>query len=167
MGILSFSGAAMPQILASLEMLEMVKVCTFTLMMGTNDVSRGESWKMMRLQDKVKCILEELRIYLHPTVLTICTVLYSMMADQNAMNMNERVRHSKYIIRQIQEKRPAREAVARMIEDSLPQNSSSDGITFDKPEGAEWLNGVFQGHIDNLESDLVETNQFRPVADRL
>ena len=89
-GILSFSGAATPQLLASLEMLEMGKVYTVTLMMGTNDVSRGESRNMMRLLGKVSCILEELRIYLDPNVLTICTVLYNMMADQNAMNMNER-----------------------------------------------------------------------------
>ena len=41
-GILSFAGAAMPQILASLEMLGMARVYTVTLMIGTNDVSRGE-----------------------------------------------------------------------------------------------------------------------------
>ena len=40
-GILSFAGAAMPQILASLEMLGMARVYTVTLMIGTNDVSRG------------------------------------------------------------------------------------------------------------------------------
>ena len=34
------------------------EISTVTLMMGTNDVSRGESRKMMRLQDKVSCILE-------------------------------------------------------------------------------------------------------------
>ena len=39
-GVLSFSGAATPQMLASLEMLDMVKMYTVTLMMGTNDVSR-------------------------------------------------------------------------------------------------------------------------------
>ena len=48
-GVLSFSGAATPQMLASLEMLDMVKMYTVTLMMGTNDVSRGESRKVMRL----------------------------------------------------------------------------------------------------------------------
>ena len=151
--------------------------------MGTNDVSRGEMRKMMRLQDKVSCILEELRIYLDPTVLTICTVPYIMMADQNAMNMNERVRHFNDTIRQMKKRSvlPARLlVVARTMEDSLPQNSSSDGIHFDKFRASEWLNGVFQRHIIKLESDLVETNQFifgppprlslfsvRPVADRL
>ena len=44
-GILSFSGAAMPQILASLEMLGMARVYTVTLMIGTNDVSRGSKGK--------------------------------------------------------------------------------------------------------------------------
>ena len=61
-GRLSFSGAAMPQRLASLEIVKMGKVYTVTLMMGTNDVSRGESRKTMRLQEKVSCILEELRV---------------------------------------------------------------------------------------------------------
>ena len=162
-GILSFSGAAMPQILASLELLEMRKMYTVTLMMGTNDVSRGESSKMMRLHDKVSCILEELRIYLDPAVLTICTVPYNMMYDQNARDMNERVRHINGIIRQIQQKSvlPVRLLeVARMMEDSLPEDSSSDGIHFDRPRGTEWLNGVFQKHINFLESDLVETGQF-------
>ena len=52
-GILSFAGAAMPQILASLEMLGMARVYTVTLMIGTNDVSRGESRKVMKLYDKM------------------------------------------------------------------------------------------------------------------
>ena len=58
--------------LASLDMLDMVKMYTVTLMMGTNDVSRGESRKVMRLQEKMSCILEELRVYLDPAILTIC-----------------------------------------------------------------------------------------------
>ena len=48
-GILSFSEAATPQMLASLEMLGMARMYTVTLMMGINDVSRGESRKVMRL----------------------------------------------------------------------------------------------------------------------
>ena len=72
-GILSSSGAATPQILTSLEMLEMAKIYMVTLMVGTNDVSRGEQRKVMRLQEKMSCILEELRIYLDPAILTICT----------------------------------------------------------------------------------------------
>ena len=68
--------------LASLEMLEMGKIYTVTLMIGTNEVSRGESRKMMRLHDKKSCILEKLRIYLNPAILTICTVPYNMMSDR-------------------------------------------------------------------------------------
>ena len=75
---------------------------TFTLMLGTNDVSRGEQKKVMRLQEKMSSILEELRIYLERAILTICTVPYNMMADQNAREMNERVRNLNEIIRQIQ-----------------------------------------------------------------
>ena len=146
--------------------------------MGTNDDPRGESRRTMRLQETVSCILEELRIYLDPTVLTIFTVLSNMMPDQNAMSMSDR-----NIISEVQKKSvlPVRLLdVARMIKDSLSHNSSSDGIHFDKPKGTEWLNGVFQRHINNLESDLVETGQFvfdptprpsfflvRPVTDRL
>ena len=135
-GVLSFSGAAMPQILASLEMLEMGKMYTVIVMMGTIDVSRGESRKMMRLQDKVSCILEELRIYLEPAVHTICTVPYNMMADENAREMIERVRNINEIIRQTQQRSvlPMRVLdVARVMKESLPEKSSSDGIHFDRP----------------------------------
>ena len=124
---------------------------------------QGESRKMTRLQDRVSCILEELRIYLEPTLLTICTVPYNMMADQNAREMNDRVQNINEIIRQIQQRSvlPMRVLdVARMMEDSLPEDASSDGIHFDRPRGTEWLNGVFQRHINFLESDLVETSQF-------
>ena len=68
-GILSVAGAAMSQILASLEMLGMARVYTVTLMIGTNDVSRGESRKVMKLHDKMSCILEELRIQIDPAIL--------------------------------------------------------------------------------------------------
>ena len=61
-GVLSVSGAATPQMLASFEMVGMAKMYTVTLMMGTNDVSRGELRKVMRLHDTMSCILEELRI---------------------------------------------------------------------------------------------------------
>ena len=73
-GILSFSGAATSQMLASLEMLDMTKMYTVTLMIGTNDVSIGEQRKLMRLQEKMSCILKELRICLDPAILTTCTV---------------------------------------------------------------------------------------------
>ena len=65
-GVLSFSGAATPQMLASLEMLGMARMYTVTLMMGSNDVSRCESRKVMRLHDKMSCILEELRFQMGP-----------------------------------------------------------------------------------------------------
>ena len=141
-------------------MLEMGKLYTVTLMMGTNDVSRGEA---RRIQDKVSCILEEPRIYLEPAILTICTVPYIMMADQNAREMNERVRNINEIIRQTKQRSvlPMRELdVARMMKDSLPEDASSDGIHFDRPRGTEWLNCVFQRHINFLESDLLEKGQF-------
>ena len=70
---MSSSGAATPQILTSLEMLEMAKIYMVTLIVGTNDVSRGEQRKVMRLQEKMSCFLEELRIYLDSAILTICT----------------------------------------------------------------------------------------------
>ena len=134
----------MPQMLASLQTLEKGKIYTVTLRMGTNDVSRGEARKMMSLKDKVSCILEELRFYLELTILTICTVPCDMMAVQNAREMNERVRNINEIIRQIQQRSvlPMRVLdVARMMEDSLPEDASSVGIHFDRPRGhrvTEW-----------------------------
>ena len=111
-GVFSFFGATTPQLLASLEMLDMVKMYPVTLMMGTNDVSRGESRKVMRLHEKKSCIHEELRIQMDPAILTICTVPYNMKADQHVMEMNEKRRNINELIRQIQQ---------RMAEWRLPE----------------------------------------------
>ena len=46
---------------------------------------------------------------------------------------------------------------AHMMEDSSPNGSSSDGIQFDRFEGMEWLNKIFQRHVSSLESDLLDT----------
>ena len=73
--------------LASLEKLGMARMYTVTLMMGTNDVFRGESREVMRLHHKMSCILEELRIQMDPSILTICTIPYNMDADQHVMEM--------------------------------------------------------------------------------
>ena len=162
-GFLSFSGAATPQMLAFQEILDMAKMYTVTLMMGTNDVSRGESRKVMRLHEKMSCILQKLRIWFDPAILTICTVPYNMMFDQHAMEMNEKVRNINGEIRQIQQRSvlPVRLLdVADLMEHSLPRDASSDGIHFDMPKGTEWQNVVFQRHINQLESDLLEMAQF-------
>ena len=159
-GVLSFSGAATPQMLASLEMVGMAKMYTVTLLMGTNDVSRGEIRKVMRLHDKMSCILEELRIQMDPAILTVCTIPYNMMADQHAVEMNEKVRVLNGIIKQIHQRSvlPIRLLdVADQMELSFPEDASSDGIHFDRPGGMEWLNDVLQRHINELEADLLET----------
>ena len=70
--------------------------------------------------------------------------------------------------------------VASMMEHSLPDDASLDGIQIDKPRGTEWLNGDFQRHINVLESDMLVKGQFtfgppsippcfasRPLSDRL
>ena len=106
---------------------------TVTLMMGTNDVSRGESRKVMRLHEKMSCILEELKIQMDPAVLKICTIPYNMKADQHAMELNEKVRKHNEIIRQIQQRSvlPVRLLdVADMMERSFPD---------------EWLNATGSG----------------------
>ena len=86
-----------------------------------------------------------------------------MKFDQHAMEMNEKVRNINEEIRQIQQRSvlPVRLLdVADLMERSLPHDASSDGIHFDTPKGTDWLNGVFQRHINLLESDLLETAQF-------
>ena len=130
-GVLSFSGAATPQMLASLEMLDMVKMYTVTLMMETNEVSRGESRKIMKLREKMSCVLEDLRIQMDPAILSVCTVPYNRKANQHAMEMNEKVRNINETIRQMQQRSvlPVRLLdVADMKERSFPDDASSDGI---------------------------------------
>ena len=163
-GILSFAGAATPQILATLEMLGMVRVYTVTLMIGTNDVSRGEVRKPMRLHDKMSCLLEELRIQMDPVLLTVCTIPYNMKADQHAIEMNVKVRNLNKVIRQIHRRSVLPvgllDVAEHMDQAGFPDDESADGIHFDRPRGVEWLNDVFQRHINALEAELLETAQF-------
>ena len=61
-----------------------------------------------------------------------------MKADQHAREMNEKVRNINEMIRQIKQRSllPVRLLdVADMMERSLPDDASSDGIHFDKPRG--------------------------------
>ena len=131
-GVLSFSGAATPQMLASLEMLGMARMYTVTLMMGTNDVSRGESRKIMRLHDKMSCILEEPVIQMDPAILTVCTIPYNMKADQHAMVMIEKVRNLNEIIRQIHQRSvlPIR-LLSRWIDPSQRKHPQTESISTD------------------------------------
>ena len=139
-----------------------------TLMVGTNDVSRGEARKVTRLHDKMSCILEELRIQMDPAILTVCTIPYNMKADQHAMEMNTKVRNLNEIIRQIHQRSVLSVGLLDVAEQmelsAFPDDASSDGIHFDRPRGVEWLNDVFQRHISALEAELLETAQvtFRP-----
>ena len=117
----------------------------------------------MRLREKMSYILGELRIQMDPAILTICTVPYNMKADQHAMEMNEKVRNINEIIRQMQRRSVFPVSlldVADMMERSFPTDASSDVIHFNRPKGVEWLNGVFQKHINTLEADLLELGQF-------
>ena len=50
--------------------------------------------------------------------------------------------------------------MASMMDHSLPDDASCDGIHFDSPRDMQWLNGDFQRHINLLESDKLETGQF-------
>ena len=133
-GVLRFSVAATPQIVASPKMLEVRKIHTVTMMMSRNYVSRGDFRKMTQWPEKVSCLLQEARIYLDPTVLTTCTVPYNMMLDGNGLSMNGRVRHINIIILEIQGSGALPLKLlqgAGMMEDPLPAGCSSYGIKFD------------------------------------
>ena len=61
-----------------------------------------------------------------------------MMADHNAREMSDRVRNLNEIIRQIQQRSvlPVRLIdVASMMEHSVPDDASSEGIHCDRPRG--------------------------------
>ena len=48
----------------------------------------------------------------------------------------------------------------QMEQAGFADDASSDGIHFDRQRGVEWLNDVFQRHINELEAELLETAQF-------
>ena len=84
---------------------------------------------------------------------------YNMQYKDNGLNLNERVRCIKSAMLEIQltSIRLLRLLdMAQMMEDSVPDGCSTDGIYFDRPEAAKWPNEVFQRHMDRLLSDLIE-----------
>ena len=117
----------------------MARVYTVTLMIGTNDVSRGESRKVMRLHDKMSFILEELRIQMDSAILTVCTIPYNMKADQHAIEMNTKVRNQNEVVRQIHQRSVLPigllDVAKQMERAAFPDDASSDGINFDRPRG--------------------------------
>ena len=148
----------MPQILSSLEMLGMARMYTVTLMIGTNDVSRVESRKVMRLHDKMSCILERVA---DPNGSRHTHSLYHPL--QHEGQSTTKVRNLNEVIGQIHQRSVLPIGlldVAEQMERSFPEDASSDGIHFDRPRGVDWLNDVFQRHISALEADLIETAQF-------
>ena len=98
--------------------------------------------------------MQEVIIYFDSTKLTSCTMPYNMMLDDNGLSNNERVFHVNDVILEIHRNSnlPLRLLEeARMMEDPLPGGYSSDDIHFDHSKGTEWLNKVFEKHINNLE----------------
>ena len=105
------------------------------------------------------------------------------LLDDNGLSMNEKLRQINEVILEIQRNSilPLRLLDgARMMEDYLPGRYFSNAIHVYRLKGLEWLNKVFQKHIDNLESELMGTEQFtfgppprflfspvRPEEDRL
>ena len=87
-----------------------------------------------------------------------------MKADQNATEMNAKVRNLNEVIRQIHQRSVLPvgllDVAEQMEQAGFTDDASSDGIHFDRPRGVEWLNDVFQRHINALEAELLETAQF-------
>ena len=128
-------------------------------MVGTKDISRGDPRKMTRLADKVACLMEE-RVKFDLEVLTICTVPFNMLLDQNGIDMNKRV-----IIRGIHSNCCSLLSlmdIAAEMNISLPPNSSRDGIHFDHQPREEWLNFRFQQHVDELKRNLIQNGRLFP-----
>ena len=133
-------------------------------MVGTKDISRGDPRKMTRLADKVACLMEE-RVKFDLEVLTICTVPFNMLLDQNGIDMNKRVNLLNDIIRGIHSNCCSLLSlmdIAAEMNISLPPNSSRDGIHFDHQPGEEWLNFRFQQHVDELKRNLIQNGRLFP-----
>ena len=113
-----------------------------TMMMRTNDVTRGESRKMMRLPEKVSYLLQGARIYLDPTIPTICTVPFKMKQNQNGIYMNQRLHQINGVIAEPQMNRIL---LLRLL----------DAIQFDRPKCVEWFNKVFQRQV-NTRGDFAK-----------
>ena len=64
---------------------------TVTMMVGTNDISGGKYRKITRLSDNFKRLIGDVHVKFDPDALTICTVPFNMLLDQNSIKVIKRV----------------------------------------------------------------------------
>ena len=72
--VISFGGASVAQVLKMMEMRNVDRVDTLTLMIGTKDVSRNPVTTEVKWESLLICLLNEQKDKYRPRVVVLCTI---------------------------------------------------------------------------------------------
>ena len=126
-----------------------------TILVGTNNVSRGSDEEEAQWESMMVCLFTTLWQKVKCAVLTICTVPMSTRTLTSAgRRNNEGVIRWNNTVRNLASRNAGR-MILMDIEHELraidQARLTTDGIHFDSIEGQAWMNRVFQEQLDDLE----------------
>ena len=156
----AFGGAEIAQLFRMVKLMNSERIPRVMILVGTNNISRSSDEEEALWESMMVCLFTNLWQKFNCTVLTVCTV------PMNARNLTATGRrHNEGFVRWNNIlKNLASRIAGRMIlldiENELramdQARLTTDCIHFDGIEGQAWLNGVFQGRLDELEVELFD-----------
>ena len=131
------------------------------ILVGTKNISRSSDEEEALWESMMVCLFTTLWQRFNCAVLTVCTVpMNARNLTATGRRQNEGVVRWNNILRNLASWN-ARRMILMDIEHELramdQARLTTDGIHFDSIEGQAWLNGVFQGRLDELEVELFDT----------
>ena len=159
--VMAFGGATIAQLYRMVELMNPGRIPNVTILVGTNDISRGSDEQEALWESMMVCLFTTLWQKFSCAVLTVCTV----PMNTRSLTAAER-RHSEGVVRwnNILRNLASRNAGRMILMDiehelgAMDQaRLTTDSIHFDSIEGQAWLNRVFQERLDELEVELFDT----------
>ena len=159
--VMAFGGATIAQLYRMVELMNPGRIPNVTILVGTNDISRGSDEQEALWESMMVCLFTTLWQKFNCVVLTVCTVpMNTRSLTAAGKRHNEGVVRWNNILRNLASRNAGR-MILMDIEHELramdQARLTTDGIHFDSIEGQALLNGVFQERLDELEAELFDT----------
>ena len=159
--VMAIGGATIAQLYRMVELMNPGRIPNVTILVGTNDISRGSDEQEALWESMMVCLFTTLWQKFSCAVLTVCTVpMNARSLTAPGRRHNEGVVRWNNILRNLASRNAGR-MILMDIEHELramdQARLTTDGIHFDSIEGQAWLNRVFQEQLDELEAELFDT----------
>ena len=153
--VMAFGGATIAQLFRMVELMNPGRILNVMILVGTNNIPRSSDEEEALWESMMVCLLTTLWQKFNCAVLTISTVsMNARYLTATGRRHKEGVVRWNIILGNLASRNAGR-MILMDIEHELSAMDqarlTTDGIHFDSIEGQAWLNGVFQGRLDELE----------------